>query len=294
MSDVNIAIVFLAIHELLCTALLSTARKKRLFFILAHYCWILLIPIFGPLAGYSLVHAYGRTPPDADWLARQEEKYRFNIVSRSTVDLTVPLEEALLINEPHKRRSIMMNILRSDPMRYLDLLLIARYNDDTETAHYATASIMELQRHFQLELQQLQLEISKDSSDMATYRKYIELLSRYCDSGLLEGQLLHRQQLLLQNALNNALDIEMDGALLHIKISNCLALKQAEEAKKTAHTLIRLLPMDEHSWLEGMRVYAETHDQEGMHALLKRIQTERIDFTTAGREHLLFFGGKQE
>lgn len=293
MSDGNIAIVFLSLHELLCAALLFTARKKRQFFILPHFFWILLIPVFGPLAGYSLVHAFGGTPPDADWLTHQEKKHRLNIVSRSSVDLNVPLEEALLINEPHKRRSVMMNILRSDPMRYLDLLLIARYNDDAETAHYATASIMELQRHFQLELQQLQLEISKDSSDIATHRKYIELLSRYCDSGLLEGQLLHRQQLLLQSALDNALAIEMDGSFLRIKISICLALKQAEDAKKTAHTLIRLLPADEHSWLEGMRVYAETHDQEGLRALLKRIHAERIDFTAAGREHLLFFGGNQ-
>ena len=291
MSDGNIAIMFLSLHELLCAALLFSASKKRRFFILAHYFWILMIPVFGPLAGYSLVHAYGRTPPDADWLAHQEEKHRLNIVSRSSVDLTVPLEEALLINEPHKRRSVMMNILRSDPMRYLDLLLIARYNDDAETAHYATASIMELQRHFQLELQELQQKISKDSSDIATYRRYIELLSRYCGSGLLEGQLLRRQQLLLQNALDIALGIEMDGAFLRIKIGNCLALKQADEAKKTAQALIRLLPDDERSWLEGMRVYTETHDQEGMRALLRRIQAERIDFTTAGREHLLFFGG---
>jgi len=102
---------------------------------------------------------------------------------------------------------------------------------------------------------------------------------------------LRRQQLLLQNALDTALGIEMDGAFLRIKISNCLALKQAEEAKKAAHTLMRLLPADENSWLEGMRVYVETHDQEGMRALLKRIQAERIDFTAAGREHLLFFSG---
>ena len=291
MTDGNIAILFLSLHELLSAALLLYARKNRRFFILAHYLWILMIPVFGPLAGYSLVRAYGRTPPDADWLAHQEEKHRMNIVSRSSLDLTVPLEEALLINEPHKRRSVMMNILRSDPMRYLDLLLIARYNDDAETAHYATASIMELQRHFQLELQELQQKVSKDSADIATWRKYIELLSRYCGSGLLEGQLLRRQQLLLQNALDIALGMEMDGAFLRIKISNCLALKQAEEAKTAAHTLMRLLPADENSWLEGMRVYAETHDQEGMRALLKSIQAERIDFTAAGREHLQFFGG---
>ncbi len=291
MPDRNAALLLLSVHELLCAALLCSAYRKRRFFILPHLLWVLLIPVFGPISGYSLLRAHDREPPDADWLAHQEEKHRMNIVSRSYVDLTVPLEEALLINDPHKRRSIMMNILRSDPMRYLDLLLIARYNDDAETAHYATASIMELQRHFQLELQDLQQRIARDSADMASWRKYIDLLSRYCDSGLLEGQLLRRQQLLLENALDAALGIQMDGSFLRIRISNCLALKKAEEAKNAAQTLIRLLPEDENSWLEGMRVYAETHDQEGMRALLNRIKAERIDFSAAGREHLLYYGG---
>ncbi len=291
MPDRNAVILLLSVHELLCATLLYFAQRKKHYFILTHLLWVLLIPVFGPIAGYSLLRAHDREPPDADWLAHQEEKHRMNIVSRSYVDLTVPLEEALLINDPHKRRSIMMNILRSDPMRYLDLLLIARYNDDAETAHYATASIMELQRHFQLELQELQQKIARDSADMAYWRKYIELLSRYCDSGLLEGQLLRRQQLLLENALDAALGIQMDGAFLRIRISNCLALKKAEEAKDAAQTLMRLLPEDENSWLEGMRVYAETHDQGGMRALLERIKTERIDFSAAGREHLLYFSG---
>ncbi|MBE0600977.1 MAG: hypothetical protein IH607_04260, partial [Firmicutes bacterium] len=209
-------------------------------------------------------------------------------VSRANVDSTVPLEEALLINDPHKRRNLMMNILRSDPMRYLDLLLIARYNDDTETAHYATASLMEIQRQFQLDLQQFQLELSKETAAFETHRQYIELLARYCQSGLLEGQLLRRQQLLLKNALDEALKLEDDPDILRIKVSNSLALKDAQEARNTAQQLIDRYPRDERSWLEGMRVYTETRDPLGMRALLQRIQDEKIDLTAAGREHLHF------
>jgi hypothetical protein len=54
-----------------------------------------------------------------------------------------------------------------------------------------------------------------------------------------------------------------------------------------------LLPTEETSWLEGMRVYVETHDQNGMQEFLQRIQAEKVDFTAAGREHLLFFMSKQ-
>ncbi len=293
MSDTDIVFLSLSIHQLLCGALLLAIRKYRHSFNFAHFGWIMLIPVFGPIAGYVLIRSLGRKPPDADWLSQQEEKHRIRIVSYNDVEIAVPLEEALLINDPHKRRNLMMNVLRSDPMRYLDLLLVARNNDDTETAHYATASIMEIQRQFQLELQQLQLELVKAKDNLQTHHQYIDLLSRYCSSGLLEGQLLRRQQLLLKGALDDALVLEDDPALLRIKVGNCLALKDAEEAKRTAHQLIDLYPKDENSWLEGMRVYAETRDQEGMRNLLKRIQEAKIDFTAAGREHLSFFRGMQ-
>jgi len=293
MSNLDIVLLSLSLHQLLCAALLLCARRYRRSFNYAHFCWILLIPVFGPLAGFSLVRALGRKPPDADWLAQQEERHRVNIVSRGNVESTVPLEEALLINDPRKRRNLMMNILRSDPMRYLDLLLIARYNDDTETAHYATASIMEIQRQFQLDLQQYQLELTRGNASPETHRQYIELLNRYCESGLLEGQLLRRQRLLLKSALDTALALEDDAELLRIKVGNCLALKDAQEAKRTSGQLITLYPHDERSWLEGMRVYTETRDQEGMRRLLGRIQDEKIDLTAAGREHLNFLGGVQ-
>ena len=289
MNDLTFVLLAVSLHLFLCAGLIALAPRHHRPFNHAHFIWILLIPIFGPLAGLSLIRAVGRKPPDADWLLQQqEERHRINIVARSNVESTVPLEEALLINDPHKRRNLMMNILRSDPMRYLDLLLIARYNDDTETAHYATASIMEIQRQFQLDLQQYQLELTKQDASFDTHRQYIELLSRYCLSGLLEGQLLRRQQLLLKTALDEALKLEDDPDLLRIKVGNSLALKDAQEARKTALHLIDEFPRDERSWLEGMRVYTETRDPQGMRALLKRIEDEKIDLTAAGREHLHF------
>ena len=253
----------------------------------------MLIPIFGPLAGYTLLRSLGQTPPDADWLDLQEEKHRIRITAQSGAESTVPLEEALLINDPHKRRKLMMNVLRADPMRYLDLLLIARNNEDSETAHYATATVMEIQRNFQLELQQLQLELTKGKARIEQHHQYIQLLNRYCESGLLEGQLLRRHRFLLKDALDDALDMEDDAHLLRIKVRNCLALKEAQEAKQAASELIRLYPKDEKSWLEGLRVYTETHDRDGMRELLQRIEDEKVDFTAKGREHLTFLKGVQ-
>jgi len=259
----------------------------------SHYAWMFLVPVFGPVTGWMLMRAVGKKPPGMEWILRNE-KHKEAILHRMPVIDMVPLEEALLMNDPHKRRNLMMNILRSDPMQYLDLLLIARFNDDTETAHYATATIMELQRQFQLEIQQRQAELNRDESDFEKHREYVKFLSTYCESGLLEGQLLRRQRLVLKKALESAMKMKDDLALFTIMIHNSLALNEAAEAKSTAEALMAKWPLQESSWLESMRVFVETHDQSGMQALLQKMQKTQVDFTSKGREQMLFWTEKRK
>lgn len=289
MSELGIIGIILLIHAilLLITSIYAIKNWRRIN--PSHFLWMLLIPFFGPLTGFALIRASSKTPPDLDWLNQKEDFEKLNFSSYLSPEETIPLEEALLINDPKKRRLLMMNILRSDPMKYLDLLLVARFNEDSETAHYATATIMEIQRQFQLESQRMQQELADDPQNPSKHRDYIDLLSRYCDSGLLEGQLLYRQQLVLKKALEKAPEISEDPSILRIKIRNCLALKEAEEAKRTAQSLIRLNPLDESSWLEAIRVCVEIHDQDGMQQLLMRLKQTPVDFTAAGRQHLLFY-----
>ncbi len=276
---------------LLSAVVYGSLSKRRLKS--SHYMWMFLTPLYGPITGWMMMLAVGKTPPGIDWI-RRNEKSKEPILHHMPVKDMVPLEEALLINDHNKRRTLMMNILRSDPMQYLDLLLIARFNDDTETAHYATATIMELQRQFQLEIQQRQAEIARHEDDFEKHREYIQFLSRYCESGLLEGQLLRRQRLVLKKALDKCLPMKDDPALLRIMVHNSLALTEAAEARAAARVLMELWPLDETSWLEGMRVCVETRDQGGMQSLLAKMQKTPVDFTSKGREQMLFWTEKRK
>jgi hypothetical protein len=258
-----------------------------------HYVWMFLTPLFGPVTGWIMIQAIGKTPPGADWI-RRNEKSKEMILHQMPMKDMVPLEEALLINDHSKRRTLMMNILRSDPMQYLDLLLVARFNEDTETAHYATATIMELQRQFLLEIQQRQAEIARHEDDFDKHREYVQFLSKFCESGLLEGQLQRRQRLVLKKALDRCLPMREDAVLLRIMVHNSLALKEAAEARTAAQALMDKWPLDETSWLEGMRVCVETRDQAGMQSLLSRMQLAKVDFSSKGREQLLFWTEKRK
>lgn len=293
MPSTLVPYLILGAHGLLFLSamLYSSLSKRRLRS--SHYIWMFLTPLFGPVTGWMMMLATWKTPPGIDWI-RRNEKSKEMILHHIPVNDMVPMEEALLINDPRKRRTLMMNILRSDPMQYLDLLLIARFNDDTETAHYATATIMELQRQFQLELQQRQAEIARFEDDFEKHREYVQFLCKYCESGLLEGQLLKRHRLVLKKALDQCLQMREEPALLRIMVHNSLALKEAAEARASSKKLMELWPLDESSWLEGMRVCVETRDQSGMQALLLQMQKTQVDFTSKGRAQLLFWTEKRK
>lgn len=220
-----------------------------------------------------------------------EEKYIKLIRSQENYQDTVPLEEALLINDPSKRRTLMLSVLQEDSTRYLDLLMVARLNEDGETAHYAAATIMQIQRDLQLSLQRYEVQAQEQNQSIEQQLAYIELLSKYIDSGLLEGQLLVRKRMALNDALNKALQQTEDAELLTKLVRNYLALDLMQNARECSERLLVNYPSDERAWLEALRVCAQTHDPQRLQRILKQMEGASIAWTTEGRETLKFWKG---
>ncbi len=279
----------LAAHLLLCAFTIARLCAGRAPLTLTHALWMLLLPFFGALSILSLARASGSEPSEGEWLKRQSEAHSRRLSFQLDAQDAVPLEEALLINDPRQRRRQMMNLLRGDPMDHLDLLLMARFNDDAETAHYATATITELQRQMQLELQRCQVELQASPDSAGLRREYVELLNRYCESGLIEGQALRRQRLVLSRALADALSLSPALELTSLAVRNHLALKEPAQAREIAEEAFRRWPKEEQAWFDMMRVCVETHDQRGFRALLERVRSAGVDFSKAGRERLQFW-----
>lgn len=58
----------------------------------------------------------------------------------------IPMEEALLINNYHTIRKMILGIISDDMGRYPQVLKNALSNKDSETSHYAATAIVELRR----------------------------------------------------------------------------------------------------------------------------------------------------
>ena len=137
---------------------------------------ILTIPIVGLL--YALVVQWLNTigkqgDKNVDMLPLDIEDILWKSLKSTTEDGNlVPLEEAMLINDFGTRRRIMLDALYDDPMKYLDVLLLARNNDDIDTTHYATTMIAHAQKRFQLLLQEVAVGVENEPGNAILLDNY--------------------------------------------------------------------------------------------------------------------------
>ena len=249
---------------------------------------MLLLPVFGPIMGWMLSRSRRRTPPDAIHI--QSDEIPRSIASEARPPLkTIPMEEALFINDHRHRRSMMLTLLKDNPRKHLDVLMVARFDEDPETAHYATATLMKIQQQMQLELQKYRSLIERDQADGKTWSAYLALQDEYCSSGLLEGHLVKRERLVLLSALSKCLARMATPELLSMAVRNHLALGNTRHAHEASSEMYRRWPYDERSWLEMMRVCVQSRDRSGMDTLLGQALRVPADWTQEGRQTLKYW-----
>ena len=284
----TILVLLLHLVLLLAAVLLGKKRKRPLSGGELLFC--AAVPIFGPVCGLELIYA---EEPDPELLRDRVMNPDPMRKSYTAPDpeawTTAPMEEAFLISEPAVRREMMMKLLHDDPEKNVELLMIARFNDDPETAHCATATLTEYQRQTEMSLQQSQALLAKSPDSTAERLAYIHQMETYIASGLLEGHLLLRQRTLLEQEIAKVPEESSDLALGCLRCRNLLALGKAREAFETARDLTRRFPGEEEPWLEMMRVCVDSRDAQGLRAVGEQIENAGILWSYAGREKMEYF-----
>ena len=253
---------------------------------------VLLVPIFGPLVALivDLLVVYGKAGTKS--LEIDDGAFADDILWKTLKrfqeqgDL-VPLEEALLINDTRTRRKYMLETLYEDPLKYLDILLIAKNNSDVETSHYATTSISYVQRSFQLTIQKSAMEIEKHPNNLELLDDYLRTLANYIESGLLEGHLLKNLRLDYATVLDKKLaKIHNDKDALIEKLRNSIELGNYVSAVEVSELLKKYYPEDEETWIEAIRVCVEGNDREKLAETIVEMQNQIVLWTEVGREQI--------
>ncbi|MFR2310566.1 MAG: hypothetical protein ACLS6Z_11835 [Roseburia inulinivorans] len=154
MIQIVVGIVLILLHIIccilvwvgICTHIINV--KKYLMFP------VVFVPVWGVLCVLILyfqiwIQSDQRKEVGVEKMKVNEEIYK-NIFQSGTEQEgnIVPLEEALIVNEPELRRELIMNVLNDNPEEYVELLKQARMNEDVEVVHYAITAMVELSKEY--------------------------------------------------------------------------------------------------------------------------------------------------
>lgn len=294
MISLVVSTVLLLVHALVCLVL-WTLMKLGLLPVRGHMLAVMvLVPLWGPLLVVLLIArsaVFGDDPKDAtlEALRINDDMHRSMLVQgREGDDGVVPLEEALIVNDPGDRRRLMLSMLTEDPDAYLAQLQAAKLNDDVEVAHYAATAVAQISKESDLKLQQLERAFKTDPSAQ-NLNAYCDYLGTYLASGLAEGRVAQIQRQQYARLLARRCERE-DGLALRVRYATALAdAGEVDEAEDVAERLVADTPDEQDVWMLCLRLAVLRHDGEMVRRVIDAVDKQHVYLSAENREKLAFW-----
>lgn len=299
MISLVVATVLLLVHALVCLVL-WTLMKLGLLPVRGHMLAVMvLVPLWGPLLVVLLIArsaVFGGDLKDAtlEALRINDDMHRSMLVQgREGDDGVVPLEEALIVNDPGDRRRLMLSMLTEDPDAYLAQLQAAKLNDDVEVAHYAATAVAQISKESDLKLQQLERAFKTDPSAQ-NLNAYCDYLGTYLASGLAEGRVAQIQRQQYARLLARRCERE-DGLALRVRYATALAdAGEVDEAEDVAERLVADTPDEQDVWMLCLRLAVLRHDGEMVQRVIDAVDKQHVYLSAENRERLAFWREGEE
>lgn len=298
MISLVIAAALLLIHTLVCLVL-WTLVKLGILPVRGHMLPVMvLVPLWGPLLLVLCARgeAFGDALEDGTL-----ESLRLNDAIRRGMQVqvregdagVVPLEEALIVNDPSDRRRLMLSMLTEEPDAYLAQLQAAKLNDDVEVAHYAATAVAQISKESDLKLQQLERVFKTDPSAQ-NLDAYCDYLGEYLASGLAEGRVEQIQRQQYARLLARRCERE-DGAALRTRYATALAdAGELDEAEAVATQLVAEVPDEQEAWMLCLRLAVMRRDGEAVQQVIDAIDNQHVYLSAENREKLAFWRDGEE
>lgn len=299
MISLVVAAVLLLIHALVCL-MLWTLMKLGLLPVRGHMlAVIVLVPLWGPLlvvllSARSAVFGEGLKESALESLRFNDDLHRSILVHDRDADAgVVPLEEALIVNDPACRRRLMLSMLTEEPDAYLAQLQAAKLNDDVEVAHYAATAVAQISKESDLKLQQLERAFKTDPSSH-NLDAYCDFLGAYLDSGLAEGRVAQIQRQQYARLLARRCERE-EGSALRIRYATALAdAGEIDKAEDVASQLVIDASDDQDVWMLCLRLAVIRRDGQAVRRVIDAIDKQHVYLNAENRERLAFWREGEE
>lgn len=284
-----IVLIMLLIHVALLILLRLYAHTK-VYFGNINLIWAAAIPIFGPLAGFVIVLGSSKEREYNELYKITNGETNDNYDFRRMEGDYLSAEEVLKINDTAERRKVMLEILRLDPSKYTEILKIASINEDVDTAHYATTSMVELQAEFQRGITKFSSIAARSDATFSDHRNYIEILIQFFDSKIMDEKLLRRQRMFLKGEIETVVE-KYDCFDYDIPyIDNLIALEEYGPAIDYCEQLLREKNPREETFLRRITLYVLQNDYDGLKKFTDEIKEGKVTMSPRLMEEMTFWG----
>lgn len=205
----------------------------------------------------------------------------------------VPMEEALIVNDYELRRKMVMNTLMEDnTMDYLQVLKEALENEDSETSHYASSIIMQLQAGIQNRMIERQREFQENPGDREIMEQYEKELYELLDSGVVETDNL-RKYFLQYHALSQEIFREEKPEEIYFQhtVQVYFLEKNYAAAAAVVERYLKQYPKSEDAVLCKIKQCIYTKDHRELERFMESLSGRPVVLTQKTLEYIRFFRG---
>lgn len=291
---------FLGIHIAICIIVAVLMMKNIIKVSGMLYPAVVFLPVCGLILLFLEIQTNekeirGNKDAGMGKVTIDDVKYRqFPVEEKNEQAEAVPLEEAILVNDAHTKRGLLMEVLQRNPEDYIELLKKARMSDDTELTHYATTTMMEIQSGYELSIHEIENLLEQEES-YKNWSSYKNQLKRYIDSGLISGSILaiYREKLVL--ATEKIMSYEPENRkIVWESIENLIELGNFQKAEE-------LIVQCYGKWFEDEQLYQlmvtycwETGKGEKIPEVLTLITKNEVYLSSEGKKWFDFWSKKEQ
>lgn len=295
MMSTMIWLVLLILHILCCVLVYLGIRSHVLKVKKAMMPLVIFVPLWGPACVLCIhfqifIDADQTKEVGVERMKVNDEIYKSVFVESTEGDKNVvPLEEALIINDPVLRRNLILDVLNDNPEEYIELLQQARMNEDVEVVHYASTAMAELAKEYDIRLQKLEQTYASHSDDAGALAAYCDFLGDYIDQGMVQGQMLLLQRNQYGELLKKIAEKDQDSGIYERMVENDLELENYTEAGRNLEFMTQKWPDRENTWLLWIRYYASQKQGAKLETIIQEMRRRHVYLSSRGKEILAFW-----
>lgn len=285
----------LLLHIICCILVYIGIRTRILRVKLPMMAFVIFVPVTGLLCCLILhfqlfLKEGNRGIPGIEKMKIQEAIYRSIMTEgRESQGRIIPLEDALIVNDSAVRKNLMMEVLTDHPEAYMELLQMARMNEDVEVVHYATTALAEISKKYDRQLNRLETKWRDSKGEPGILEEYLSFLKQYLQQGIADGHMeriwREKYSSLLRQQITYLKELDVYREL----VENEMELGHFPEARGILEDMEQWWEMEEDYQMELISYFIRTGQGEALQKQIRTIQEKKIYISRSNREKLNFW-----